>query len=363
LRRLTGFVSLVLSVTATLLATAAPISLTSAQRARLAHLVESDAGARKLSQSLKRQADASLDDPGHPVVTITTAGKLNADPAKIASRAGLADMKKLAALGYTFAVTSNEVYSAAARRIILAWARTYRPTGAPIDETKLEPLLVAYDLTRVAFPPDDAGMVNDWLLRLARAEQESRDTNSITAINNWNSHRLKTVGLIGYLLDDPALIEWAVNGFRQQVAVNLRADGSSLDFHERDALHYHCYNLEPLLTLAIAARLNGIELYPCESPTGSSLSKSVAFLVPYCDGSRTHAEWVHSKVAFDRTRAEAGEAKFRIGSPFDPRDGLRALELAAAFDARLDPLVAKIAGRPGARFPTWQTVLNEVARP
>ena len=40
---------------------------------------------------------------------------------------------------------------------------------------------------------------------------------------------------------------------KKQIAANLRPDGSSLDFHERDALHYHCYDLEPLLTLAIAA--------------------------------------------------------------------------------------------------------------
>ena len=49
-----------------------------------------------------------------------------------------------------------------------------------------------------------------------------------------------------------------MDGYRRQVAVDLDADGSSFDCHERDALHYHLYTLQPLLTLALAARRNGI---------------------------------------------------------------------------------------------------------
>jgi hypothetical protein len=89
----------------------------------------------------------------------------------------------------------------------------------------------------------------------------------------------------------------------------------------------------------------------------------VNFLVPYCDGTTSHVEWVHSKVAFDAQRAAAGERKFESGAEFDPRDAVGVLELAAYFDPKLSPLVGQLTGRSGTRFPTWQCVLNEAQRP
>jgi hypothetical protein len=338
------------------------ICLTEDQRGRLAALVRSEPEAEKLFNTLRREADACLHDPARPVTTIQTAGKLNTDPAKAKSRVSLVDMRKLSALSFSYAVTTNQVYSAAARRIILAWAKANEPSGQPVDETKLEPLFVAYELTRSAFSAEERAATDAWLRSVARAELTSVRTDSVTAFNNWNSHRLKIIGLIGFLLDDRPLVTHAVEGFRKQIEQNLRPDGSSLDFHERDALHYHCYDLEPLLTLACAARQNGVHLYEYVAPNGACLSKSVRFLVPYCNGTKTHAEWVNSKVAFDRTRAEAGEEKFEVGAAFDPRSALRVFELASFFDDQFKSLVCQLAHRNGAKHPTWQSVINDVCR-
>jgi hypothetical protein len=90
-----------------------------------------------------------------------------------------------------------------------------------------------------------------------------------------------------------------------------------------------------------------------------ALPKSVSFLEPYCDGRLTHAEWLGSKVKFDRERAAAGEQKFKPGSKFNPRDGLRVFELASFFDPKYKPLVARLAGRIGAQYPTWQSRPND----
>jgi hypothetical protein len=338
------------------------ICLTADQRDRLAVLVRSEPEAEKLFNKLRREADSCLNDPARPVSTIQTAGRLNADPDKAKSRASIADMRKLSVLGFSYAVTTNQVYSAAAKRTILAWARAYRPSGQPIDETKLEPLFVAYDLTRTAFSAEERAATDGWLRSIAREELAAVRADSDTAFNNWNSHRLKIIGLIGYLLDDRPLITHAVEGFRKQIERNLRPDGSSFDFHERDALHYHCYDLEPLLTLAGAARQNGVNLYDYVAPNGACLSKSVRFLVPFCNGSKTHAEWVNSKVAFDRTRAEAGEEKFEVGVAFDPRSALRVFELASCFDGQFKSLACQLANKSGATYPTWQTVINDACR-
>src|SRR5712671_5946800 len=159
------------------------ISLTPAPRAKLVRLVRSDSEAAMLFQKRRRVAGASLDAPAHPVVRIATAGKLASDPAKVKSRVGLEDMRELYALGFAAAVTSNPAYGAAAKRMILTWARTNQPTGVPIDESKLEPLFVAYDLTRPAYSDEDRGVVETWLRTLARREMEGTRTSSVTARN------------------------------------------------------------------------------------------------------------------------------------------------------------------------------------
>jgi hypothetical protein len=271
-------------------------------------------------------------------------------------------MRKLSAFGFSYAVTTNPAYSAAAKRMILAWVKAYQPSGQPIDETKLEPLFVAYGLTRSAFSEEERVAADGWLRSIARAALAAFRPDSVTAFNNWNSHRLKIIGLIGFLLDDRSLVTHAMDGFRKQIERNLRPDGSSFDFHERDALHYHCYDLEPLLTLAGAARQNGVNLYGYVAPNGACLSKSVRFLVPYCNGTKTHVEWVNSKVEFDRTRAEAGEEKFQVGAAFDPRSALRVFELAALFDDAFKPMIGQLTNKRGAKYPTWQTVINDACR-
>jgi hypothetical protein len=339
------------------------IPFTKAQRETLTRLVQSDAEAAKLFKKFRRLADASLEAPPHPVERIASAGILASDPAKVESRLALGDMKKIQALGFAYAVTSQPAYGSAAKRLILGWSETYQPSGQPVDETKLEPLFISYGLNRPVFSAPERATVESWLRLIARREWEGVRPDSVTVSNNWNSHRLNIIGQIGFVLADRALIDRAVTGFKKQIASNLRPDGSSLDFHERDALHYHCYDLEPLLSLAIAAHQEGLDLYDYESPAGASLRKSVGFLVPYCNGSATHAEWVKSKVAFDRERADAGEMKFKIGSKFNPQDGLQVLALAAFFDPSLKPLVANLAQHEeSVKFPVWQSVLNEALR-
>ena len=75
-----------------------------------------------------------------------------------------------------------------------------------------------------------------------------------------------------------------------------------------------------------------------EVPNRASLHKSVNFLIPYCDGITKHQEWVNSKVALDRQRAQGGE----IGANFNPRNAVPALDLASYFDPAVKPLVLKL---------------------
>ena len=147
-----------------------------------------------------------------------------------------------------------------------------------------------------------------------------------------------------------------------QLVKNLYADGSGYDFKERDALHYHAYDLEPLLKLAIVLkRATGQDYYSYVSETGSSIKKSTEWFVPFVTGEQTHEEFVHSKVRFDSLRAANHEAGYKAGTLFDSKNGLKTLALAAYFDPQLADTYKK-AKHTSEQYGDWQLVLNAVRK-
>lgn len=341
------------------------VALTPAQQPRLRELVKNDKNAAHQFSRVQAEADEALAAIPNPVKIIESEGRLKSDPGKVTTLKSLKDMPKAEALGWAFAATGEARYGGKAKEFVLAWARLNEPQGDPINETKLEPMLVAYDLTQAVFSANEKAAVETWLRKIAEALIEhQKKKGKATSFNNWHSHRLKMLGLCGWLLQDKALIERTIAGCQEQIAHNLQPDGSSFDFHERDALHYHCYDLEPLLTLATTARQEGVDIdfFHFTAPNGASLAKAVEFLVPYCEGTQTHAEYVNSKVEFDRKRAVAGQAEFTIGHPFNPKEALESLEMAALFEEHFAALAAKIRGRKAAKLGSWRLVLNEVRR-
>ena len=338
------------------------ISLTPAQCQRLAEIVRNDNGAGAMFATFKREADRSLSDQPRPIDEIQTEGKLPQDLVKIKTEESLADMAKLMSFSYAYAVTGDAKYAAKAREFVLAWAKVNRSNGDPIDDTNLEPLLFTYDLTRNTFSPGELQMVDAYLQGVAAAEMATAKAKAQNHYNNWHSHRLKIVGLIALLLHDTPLVEQTVRMYQEQIDHNIEPDGSTYDFHERDALHYHIYDLEPLLTLTIAAKGNGIDLYSYQSSRGGSLSKGVQFLIPFAQGVKTHPEFVNSKVPFDRKRAEAGAKEYQPGSPFVPHSALPVLALAEYFDTSLIGLIQTLGNKPSQKYVTWQMVLNDARK-
>lgn len=338
------------------------ITLHSAQLARLKELIKSDDEAGERFKELKHIATKALDDKPNPIKKIQTEGKLNTDPVKIRTKESLADMKKMHALGWTYAVTGEEKFGEKTREFLLAWAKENVPTGDPIDETTLQNAFEAFDLTRELFSAEQKKEVKGWIKRVAEDEMKTGKKNSGTSRNNWQSHRIKIVGLAGYVLGNKELIDYADEGYKKQLEINLKPDGSSIDFHDRDALHYHCYDLEPLLELAIVAKLNGADYYDRKAADGASLGKSVNFLVPFCTGAKTHAEFVNSKVAFDKKRAESGDKHYEAGRPFEPKTGAQTLELASFFDDSFAPVYFQATGKKASKYPSWQFVVNAVRK-
>lgn len=234
---------------------------------------------------------------------------------------------------------------------LYAWTNTYLLSYNPIDETNFDALIQAYMLTEEFLSPKTQESVQIFLRKMAEGyltrmhlhQDESKTAKSFTWINNWQSHRIKLVTLSAVALKDPALIDQAHQLFLQQIADNIQPDGSVADFKDRDALHYVVYDLEPLIMAAMAARCfnNKNDWLHEKSATHTTLANAIDWLIPYADGTKTHEEFVHSHVAFDRKRADAGVHGF--AGIWEPRTASSLFALAAQLDAKYHPLAEKLA--------------------
>jgi len=124
-------------------------------------------------------------------------------------------------------------------------------------------------------------------------------------------------------------------------------------------LHYHCYTLEPLLTLCMDAKLNGYDLFHYVSPKGCSLQKAIDFLMPFATGEKVHQEFVNSRVKFDRIRSNAGQKDYQSGRLFRPEETLKTLTEYYFFNPGVLPLIQKLANNNSA-YPSWEILLESV---
>ncbi len=340
------------------------VSLTDSEILKLQALVKSSPEAGMWAQTLERQAQEALGQEPHPIAQIQTAGKLKGSAEKTETEEALKDMPRLRALEMAYALTGREDYRQKAEAFVLAWAQTCQPPENPIDGTNLETLLESYDLIRPRMAATNQTMVDGWVRSVAQTLLASDDPRKGTYWNNWKSHRLKIVAMAAFTLGDSALENQVLETLKALLGKNLNADGTTLDFLERDALHYQVYDLEPLLRTAMLYQRAGRGgLYDLKTDSGASIHQCVAFIVPFATGQKTHAEYVHTTVKFDLQRAQNNEKGHAIGALFEPKAALKCLELAQFFEPGLKGLVGSLAGKPDSAYPTLQILLNEASRP
>jgi hypothetical protein len=337
------------------------VSLNASEIKTLKTQVKNDEETKKLYQGFQKSVSEYLNEQANPIDTIRTEGLLKGNPKKVKTQQALPDMGKMFALALQYQLSGEQKYLNKCVEFLGAWAKINRPNGDPIDDTNLDPAVEAYDLIKKDIPVADKKQIEQWLSETAWAEINSKrmKTGRATAINNWNAHRLKVVGEIGYALNNPELINWTIENLKSHININLYPDGTSLDFKERDAMHYHIYDLEPMLKLAIIIdRAKGTNFYTYESPKASSIKKSVEWLIPYINGEKQHEEYVNTTVKFDRDRAKNNEPGFAAGSMFKPDLALPVLKLAVYFD----PTQIALLNRVNNKQNNWQMVLNEIKR-
>jgi len=335
------------------------VSLNAIEIKILKRKINEDAEAKVLYQSFKNSAENFLTETPNPVDTIRTEGLLRGNPKKEHTNTALRDMNKMFALALQFKLTGEKKYLNKADEFLVAWAKKNHPNGNPIDDTNLDKAIEAYDLIKEDISSADKIVVADWLQSIALAEINSKrmNRNQGTGINNWNAHRLKIVGEIGYALNNQEFIEWTVDRFKKHIEINLNEDGTSLDFKERDAMHYHIYDLEPMLKLALLIqRAGGENFYLYQSAKGSSIKKSVDWLIPYIKGEKQHEEYVNTTVKFDRDRAKNNEPGFAPGTMFKPSLALPMLKLSVYFDPKQSGLLKNLNEKGN----DWQMLIENI---
>jgi len=263
------------------------------------------------------------------------------DDSEVAER----DWPAMRDLGLAYALTGDDAYARAAARYFQAWLAVYRVSLDPIDETNLDGMILGYDLVGARLPDATRGQMTALLRALAVGYLGVHpDPQHLNTFNNWQSHRVKLITLAAFALGDPELIADAARAFQTQLDWNLRADGAPVDFGQRDALHYVTYDLEPLLTAALAARAHGLDWYTTAGRSGASLAAALRWLEPYARGDETHEEFVHTTIAFDKTRAAVGVPGF--AGVWQPSTAATTYQLAARLAVEWAALTAQLGPPP-----------------
>lgn len=189
----------------------------------------------------------------------------------------------------------------------MAWANTHQPNGHPINETRLEGFLWAYDLLFCEFTSTEHRIIKIWLLNIQKNKHNWKFGPS-SGKNNLRTHQLKILLMVDRLLEDEKSLNSDKETLRQHLNKNLLKDGISIDYRERDALHYHAYNLEPWLEIAL--------LEPYYLP---KVTESYHYLIKQIKDDNIHQQFTHSKQKIDKKRAQGGFSYAKKGGSFDTK--------------------------------------------
>nr|WP_232440262.1 alginate lyase family protein [Burkholderia ubonensis] len=302
-------------------------------------------------QALIRGVDAHLGEQPKALPHVHTEGTLPHEGLYDQSVAAMKDMDLMRDAALAWRVTNDPRYLQFVDRFLSAWVATYQPSFNPIDETRFDSLILAYDMTASALPVKTRNAASAFIAKLgagyvAQIDAQKRPLAG-TWRNNWQSHRIKLIALSAFTLGDRRMMNAAQRLFVEHLADNIAADGTTYDFTERDALHYAVYDLQPLVTAALAARRFNRNWLREKGANGATLAAALDWLGPYARGEKTHEEFVHSPVAFDAKRREAGLPGYT--GQWDPKNATELFHLAARLDGRYARVAQQLSPTP----PAW----------
>jgi len=262
------------------------------------------------------------------------------------SRLAEEDWQEMREIALLWDLNHKKNYSVVLSELMQSWAGIYQPNFNPIDETNLDAYIDAYNIAHNALTSSARAQSQHFIERLTKGYLQqmeySYSLNDTRWSNNWNSHRVKLVVMGAGALNDQNLWRRGKEEFKSQISRNIYPDGSTVDFKERDALHYVVYDLEPLLQAALTAKGKGESWLDLKGKNGSSLETALDWLLPYALGEKSHQEFVNTRVRFDIIRRSAGLKGY--SGVWDPHEAAKLYGLASLLDKKYIS-VAKILNR------------------
>ncbi|MEK6795786.1 MAG: alginate lyase family protein [Spirochaetota bacterium] len=276
-------------------------------------------------------------------------GHLGSEDARIVND----DMLAINAFGLDHQLNRDNSSREHAERYLLAWARTYLPTGNPIDEEYFLKYAGGYDLVRHSIDTENKAVIEEFLrLLFETGKAFIAAKKGFIPNGNFDSRHLALSAAIAFCLDDAVMKRYCENTYRRLIDHNIlpggtvrelfpealsdlhvrrRADevvprGATIDFVQRDAMEYHCASAAGLLTAVLIARRHRLDWGDMKAANGQTIFDALDFTIPYAAGRKTHAEFARSLAAFD--------AEHHRGGMFDAARARQLLAMAAVLSAR-----------------------------
>ena len=292
---------------------------------------------RQLARVCERMKEDVALSP-NPVPELFMEHTLDSDTRRIASQAALKDVDiafhAAACAAYASDLQLAKQSLKRSLEYLERWSAIYIPQGNPVNDSYLLPMLFAARLIWPQILEAKRSNLSTWIRgfitqgdrfyageidagsrRIVHPDSDSR------VKNNWQTWRLAIRSSAVTILNDQREIEVTADLIAQLIEVNLNSDGSSYDFLQRDALHYHVYDLDAWTQIAIVA--------PKVLTTHhrERIQQAFLFMKPYYEGTREHIEFANSKVPFDAERREAGKPEYQ-NVPWKPEGANKLLRLA-----------------------------------
>lgn len=298
------------------------------------------------------RADAGLKRQPGPLPVVHTEGTLPGKGIREESIKAREDLPIMLNQALAYRMTGQRPYLESAERFMTAWADIYKISLNPIDETHFDQVIMACDVACSDMTPAGRDKISRFIRAMAEGYLDAMDKPRDKPETNWQSHRVKLAVMAAFQSGDAKLIARARDAYDRQIAANINPDGTVFDFHERDALHYVTYDLDPLMMAALTAKAHGQDWFERKSAAGSSLPGALNWLAPYALGEKTHQEFVRSKIAFDAQRAAAGQKEYQP-HPWDRANGVQTFALAAQLSPRYAPVFKTVAADTKKPLAPW----------
>ncbi len=256
---------------------------------------------------LRQWSKRLVKQQSYPLATLGSSGTIDIKNNKlIASRKAFQDADRAAVLAITYRLTHNEDYFNKTREILTRWAKTNQPTGNPIDETRLDGMIWAYDLISCDLSEADKTQIVNWFERL-RSKKKAWSFGKITSSNNHRIHQIKMLLLLDRVLGHYEDWQSDLKTAKEYSKINLNPEsGISVDYRERSALYYHNYVTQAWLEIALISAC-------CWQP----ISHAFSFLSNKILSHDTGNEFSNSQAPIDALRANNGFVYAQKGGTFD----------------------------------------------